>query len=480
VGERRRRWSFNQRKKAGMEMKRICIVGLCLTAAFGCGAVAAASASAVGISFKPSKGGFPITYASKGESSTFETVEGMSFTCTSRTDSGEIQTAHLGKTRIALTGCSAIVLGVKKSCKTEGASSGEIVVSSEFHLGLASSGKVPELLLLMPAGGVTVNCAGVIVHLKGEGLVGHLEVSPGKLVSSVMLAIAQSKGKQEFTEFQLMSGGTFMTGIHLTQQIGESTVEETGVSTSDTFEKFENSTGKVEIELEEKEEEASKGLSFKLTRGEFPATFTSKSGELSLETANGSTITCQKKVGTATLEDAHLGKTTTALDECETSILGHKGSCGNEGSKSTITLKEWEFYIGSADPEGRPAIFTALPSGKFSFKCTEVPIIGEMTVSLTGEGLVGLLRTLSGTTPTLNTKYASLNIVYEQGSSAGTQKYTEFLLPASDDELMSGLQLKYENSFEKKSENLAQVLSESIEKLENSKKELTELEIMEG
>jgi hypothetical protein len=467
-------------QKARIEMKRIYIIGLCLTATFAFGVVTAASASAVGISFKTSKGGFPIDFTSKGESSTFETVEEMAFTCTSTTDSGEIETVHSGKIRTVFTGCSAIVLGVKKSCKTEGAASGEIVLSSEFHLGLASPGKVPALLLSIPPEGVTANCAGVIIHLKGEGLIGHLEVSLDKMVSSAKLAATQTKGKQEFVEFQLMAGGTLMTSVHLTQQVGESTVEEAGVKNSDTLEKFENTTGKVEVELEEKEEEAAKGLSVKLTKGEFPATFTSHSGTFGLETANGSLIACKSKSGSGVLKDAHLGTMTILFEECEITILGHKGPCGNEGSKNMITLKNWEFYIGTADPAGLPAILTLLPGDKFLFKCTEVPIIGETTVDITGDGLVGLLRTSGGGTPVVDTDYTSLDIALEKGSSAGSQKYTEFLLPASDDELMSGLQLVLENTLEKKSENFSQTSSESLEKFENNKKETTEIEIVEG
>jgi hypothetical protein len=228
-------------------------------------------------------------------------------------------------------------------------------------------------------------------------------------------------------------------------------------------------------------------LLLKPTSGAFPATFTSKSvGSLTVRTANGNTIICKKVANKGTLENAHLGKVTIIFEECEITILGHKGPCGNI-SKTSIELANAVFHFGSAlktkkeEASAVPGLLDLLPGGSFSFKCTEVPIIGEMTIKITGEGVVGLLLTTAGATPVVNTKYAALNLVYEEeAGKLGVQKHTEFLLPLESNKLMSGIQLDSENSFEKKLENFAVIGTDTLEGFKNAEGEATEIEIEEG
>jgi hypothetical protein len=229
-------------------------------------------------------------------------------------------------------------------------------------------------------------------------------------------------------------------------------------------------------------------LLLKLTSGNFPATFTLKGvGLATLKTANGNTITCQKTDDEGTFENAHLGKTTILFLECETTILGRKGPCGNEGSANMITLKEWVTHFGTTLKEAGveasavPGALILLPGGKFSFECTEVPIIGKVTINVTGEGVAGLILTTGGATPKLSPEtYSALELVYEESTTTGNQKYTEFLLPLESNKLMSGLQLKSENSFEKKLENLAQVSTDVIEGFKSAAGGATNVEIVEG
>jgi hypothetical protein len=151
-----------------------------------------------------------------------------------------------------------------------------------------------------------------------------------------------------------------------------------------------------------------------------------------------------------------------------------------------ITLSNATFHLGSTlekageESSAKPGTLVLLPGGTFSFKCTEIPIIGETTITVTGEGIAGLLETTTGGTPKVGEKLSKANLVYEKGSSTGTQKYTEFLLPLESNKNMTGLQLKSENSFEKKSENSSQVSTDTLEGFKNSTGGATEVELEEG
>jgi hypothetical protein len=227
-------------------------------------------------------------------------------------------------------------------------------------------------------------------------------------------------------------------------------------------------------------------LLLKLTVGAFPATFKSKGGVATLKTANGNTITCDKVDNQGTFENAHLGKVTILFLECETTILGHTGPCGNEGSENMITLPGWVTHFGTTlkekgvEASAVPGALILLPGSKFSVTCTEVPIIGEVKIGVTGEGIAGLIKTVAGETPIINEDYSALELVYEEGAAAGSQKYTEFLLPLESNKLMTGLQLKCENNFEKKLENCAQTSVDTLEEFKNAAGEATNVEIIEG
>jgi hypothetical protein len=231
-------------------------------------------------------------------------------------------------------------------------------------------------------------------------------------------------------------------------------------------------------------------LLLKLTSGTFPAEFTSKSptsNVATLTTANGNTVKCTKVDNEGTLENAHLGKVTILFLECSTTILGHTGPCGNVPTMpKMITLANAVFHLGSTLKEkgvegsAVPGVLVLIPGGTFSFKCTEIPIITETTITVTGEGIAGLLQTTSGGTPKVKEKLPAGNLVYEEGAKTGEQKYTEFLLPLESNKLMTGLQLKSENSFEKKLENSAQASVDTLEKFTNSEGKATEVELEEG
>jgi hypothetical protein len=244
-----------------MRITGLCLVGLCLTAVFAVGA--ATGASAAEILYQLSKGAFPATFASSStEPQTLERANGEKIQCTGQTDSGTIggnagegtKNAHLGKTTIKFTGCTALAGAV--TCQT-GTKSGEIEIKElVYHLGLADTkgvAPIPSELLLIPSGFsfkcsiATETVAGVVIGelLKTKGVVAKV----GEKAKETVLDFKQTEGVQGLTEFLLSLTSTkqLMTGQHLTTN-----GEQSGQQSNDFLKEYKNSSGEaVEIELVE-------------------------------------------------------------------------------------------------------------------------------------------------------------------------------------------------------------------------------------
>jgi len=245
-----------------MRITGLCLVGLCLTAVFAVGA--ATGASAAEILYQLSTGAFPATFSSSStELQTLERANGEKIECLGQTDSGTIggnagegtKNAHLGKTTIKFTGCTA--LSGLVSCQTTGSKEGEIEITElVYHLGLADTkgvAPIPAELLLIPSGFsfkcsfVTEEVAGVVIGelLKTKGVVAKV----GEKVKESVLSFKQNKGIQGLTEFLLSLTSTkqLMTGQHLTTN-----GEQSGQASNDFLKEYKNSSSKaVEIELVE-------------------------------------------------------------------------------------------------------------------------------------------------------------------------------------------------------------------------------------
>jgi len=119
-------------------MKRIRIrtLGLCLVAVFAVGALASAAASAAKPELVNSKKeALPAgtKFTSTSGAGTFETKSGRKVTCEKDTNSGEITGPKTDTAKITFTGCSTVhIITVK--CKTEGAKTGEIILTGNSKL----------------------------------------------------------------------------------------------------------------------------------------------------------------------------------------------------------------------------------------------------------------------------------------------------------------------------------------------------------
>ncbi len=119
-----------------MRITGLCLVGLCLTAVFAFGATAGASAAE--ILYQLSTGAFPATFASESKTAQIlETAGGEKVECKGQTDAGTIggnagegtKNAHLGKTTIKFTGCTALDGAV--SCQS-GSTEGVIEIKNSY------------------------------------------------------------------------------------------------------------------------------------------------------------------------------------------------------------------------------------------------------------------------------------------------------------------------------------------------------------
>jgi len=229
-------------------MKVIRVIGLCLAALFAFSAVAASSASATDLLFKPASGGFPyLALALNSIESKLETTNGSTISCEVIHVEVTITDAHLGFVHVLWLGCKESVFS--SACHSPGQASGRILLLALFHLGLGHRGtelKVPAVLVLVPAG-FEIECA-VKITVKGS-VIGEIKIPTKTLEENVPIIFKQvAAGKQDMTEFLLskLTNEELMTGQKLESHILAN--EESGEKAEATL----MNPSKIKLELEEK------------------------------------------------------------------------------------------------------------------------------------------------------------------------------------------------------------------------------------
>ncbi|HUN77648.1 MAG TPA: hypothetical protein VMU32_01880, partial [Solirubrobacteraceae bacterium] len=217
---------------------------------------------------------------------------------------------------------------------------------------------------------------------------------------------------------------------------------------------------------------------FALSKGTFPATFTSKGGKAKLQTLAGNTVECQTvtdkgTIGSATEgkgETAHLGSSEVKFKECETESLLGKVTCQTGSTSGEIVITSAEFHLGLTTISSThvPAILFLLPEGssvenplggKFKFKCS----VGK--VEVTGDVVGTLENSIGKFKKTANVEFAQ--------STGGKQNTTEFLLSLTkpENELMTGQHLTTKTTiFSTETSESGETTIDTLEGFENSKK----------
>jgi hypothetical protein len=228
---------------------------------------------------------------------------------------------------------------------------------------------------------------------------------------------------------------------------------------------------------------------FKLEKGSFPATFTSKGGAGKLQTLAGSEISCTEVVDKGTIGSSSEGGGTTAhLGTVEVKFKGCKSTspsveCKSSGANAEeIISPSAEFHLGLADflPEGPfnvPAVLFLLPgatpsaplAGTFSFKCSlaSVEVKGDVIGDI--EGNIEEFKSTS-------------TVAFEQ-SVAGMQKQIDFLLSLTspENELMTGQHLTTKTKlFTTEESESGETTSDTLEGFKNSAGESTKIELVKG
>jgi hypothetical protein len=258
-------------------MKLVRMLGLCLAAVLALSVVAASSASA-GIPlflFKAPPGGFPAKFKSHSVTGNIPRLvvpsTGQIIECTSETDEGTVEDAHLGSVTVHFHKCKEPANKVE--CNSAGAAAGEIVAPLKFHLGLEHDGTnttIPAVLFLLNEGGkpeIKFECSFLAkIVVKGEVIALLVDLS-GKpvttgvayssLVTHFQVNGTGSSRTQKSTEFLLQlvtnESESLMTGVHLTSALNGGTANPAVQESEDAQEEYKDATGKafnVEFELE--------------------------------------------------------------------------------------------------------------------------------------------------------------------------------------------------------------------------------------
>jgi hypothetical protein len=179
------------------------IISLVL-ALFALSAVAAASASAAELKQTPEKGKFTV---SSGESK-FQTTSGKEIKCKKDSGSGETTGETTDKSTTTFEECSATEFGIKASCSSSGAKSGDIETKINSELvwlhksGGSKHEKAGEKLALAET--VKITCSIVKVEVTGATL---CPIEPvNTKTKTFTLGCKESKGVQEWTEYENEKG----------------------------------------------------------------------------------------------------------------------------------------------------------------------------------------------------------------------------------------------------------------------------------
>jgi hypothetical protein len=221
-------------------------------------------------------------------------------------------------------------------------------------------------------------------------------------------------------------------------------------------------------------------LLVKLTKGEFPVFYALKTdGSDTFETESGFKITCTKTEGDGSFETAHLGFILLEMNGCEADAPFNGGMCNTvEASpkEGLVMLDDWVDHFGGTRLGAGKEVpgLLLLTNAKFEIECHT--ILGVVKAAVTTPGTVGRLQTAGGELPKVNIPLKAYNIEYK--GEKGVQEYKEFLFPLKNNELVTyNPKARVEGGAE---QSVGLTTTAHIEKFENSKHEVTEVEIVEG
>lgn len=229
---------------------------------------------------------------------------------------------------------------------------------------------------------------------------------------------------------------------------------------------------------------SAKEVLYELSKGTFPATFTSTGGKSTLETVAGGltgVVSCtgikdSGTIGSATEgsgKTAHLGTAKITFTGC--TAAGGLAKCtsvktGEETiAEGEILVRSAPFHLGLADPGGLPAQLLLI-SG-VEFKCA------TETVKVSGS-IIGLIKKTNGEPPVIGEEVEKASLVFKQ--KKGKQEFTEFLLSLTtpENELMTGQHL---TTVKAKSEESGQETpTDTLEGFKNSASEAVKIKLVEG
>jgi hypothetical protein len=184
-----------------LKVRGLYLVGLCLFSVFALGG-AVGSASAAPLLFVPHSGKFPFHFAGSSGTSRLVTLAGTEISSPKSDVLVLVKNATLFNASIRFL---EVKLGTEP-CGAPLATSPEIAVNIEGHLGLTHPSDLPAALLLIN-GHVSFKCRllgfEIPVLVKGS-VIGRI-TSPAVGASSTLLLLSfkQTNGEQEFTSFLL-------------------------------------------------------------------------------------------------------------------------------------------------------------------------------------------------------------------------------------------------------------------------------------
>jgi hypothetical protein len=190
---------------------------LALVAILAVGALMAASASANQPKAEPEGGTFPVTFSGTGGAGKLQTVaegsKSREINCSGNSSTGEVNSGTTVKNaKVKFTGCTATgPFGVKLSCNSSGAASGEIVtaVLKGKLVYLKATGSEAGIDLETETAGaklVEITCGGIQKLAVTGSVIGKL-TPVNSLTKTYTLTFAQSAGHQAFENYFITPNG---------------------------------------------------------------------------------------------------------------------------------------------------------------------------------------------------------------------------------------------------------------------------------
>jgi hypothetical protein len=215
-------------------------------------------------------------------------------------------------------------------------------------------------------------------------------------------------------------------------------------------------------------------------------TFTSTGATKDIFQTKESTFECENSTNTGEFEKElgrHLGKVTVVLKKCKASGF----NCGNEGSSENVTLLKWLWHlVAGFDPRLNrwiPALLLLIGASKENHESTgefEFTCAGIVKIRVKGKSLTGALYKTGTETPLeLGESLEKADLVL-QGESPKSLKllFSKVFFPLQKTEETEST-FEAETSLTKKLEPAEIIARDTLEKIENAKKEKVSVELAE-